>query len=359
MGDMHAALVELQCRRQQGWTVPFLFDVSEDGTGDRVIDLSNYIGEEARNMALDPPIVQFPREIYGVNDKPTLIKNLKIAARTSGFDITQVKSEKTKTGGALKLACRRYTLTRAQSFQKPYDSSGTDGSDNEGHHDNNNDSDDDNHNDSDADDAEKRGDDPSNDNDANTVSKMPLYKPGIVTQDHHRRKRVKRNKKNNGRNRSQHNRQYLTLPVTKKDRCNFHFTVHWSDKRNEWFMKPGFGCRHHCRHDPIDIALLPFRRQLLLDNVVEVAKTLGSAKVSGAAVQSYLFESTGQMPTYSQADRLKLPTSTKLTTGQTAQAHVTSKVLRSLETQIAVFVPKNLKCQIICKTMSLPILIPL
>jgi hypothetical protein len=32
MGDMHAALVELKCRRQQGWTVPFLFDVSEDGT---------------------------------------------------------------------------------------------------------------------------------------------------------------------------------------------------------------------------------------------------------------------------------------------------------------------------------------
>jgi hypothetical protein len=85
MGDMHAALLALKDRRQQEWSVPYRFDVSEDGMGDRVIDLSNYIGEEARNMALDPPFVQFPRERYGVNDKQKLIRDLKNAARTSCF----------------------------------------------------------------------------------------------------------------------------------------------------------------------------------------------------------------------------------------------------------------------------------
>jgi hypothetical protein len=33
MGDKHAALRALKDRKQQEWSVPFQFDVSEDGSG--------------------------------------------------------------------------------------------------------------------------------------------------------------------------------------------------------------------------------------------------------------------------------------------------------------------------------------
>jgi hypothetical protein len=48
MGDIHEALLALKDRRQKSWTAQLLFDMSEDGNGDRVIDISAYIGKEAR-----------------------------------------------------------------------------------------------------------------------------------------------------------------------------------------------------------------------------------------------------------------------------------------------------------------------
>jgi len=85
MGDMHATLLSLKDRRQKAWTVPLQFDISEDADGSRVLDISAYIGQEARYINLDPPILQFPRQRFGFDDRQKLVKHFQVSARASGF----------------------------------------------------------------------------------------------------------------------------------------------------------------------------------------------------------------------------------------------------------------------------------
>lgn len=266
-----------------------------------------------RDMYLDPPILQVPRQRFGFDDRQKLVKHFQVSARASGFEL--VVAQYSKERCSLRLACRRCRKTTAKQFHNTDGESSSRGDSSDGVRINETDDD--------------EGADDEN---------YPLYKPGIVTELNHRQKMSKHQKtKQTCKKRSEHNKQYLHRPVTKEHLCPYNFTVQWSIQRNEWFIRPGLGCRHHSKHDRIDRELLPFRKNLIDEKVLDVARDLGNAMVPSGALKSYLFQATGQLPTYAQADCLKLPVQTpKPRRGQSAaQAHV--QHLQEDKTASAVF----------------------